>query len=136
MDSAVECLTFAFNALGFAAFPKGFWNVTEPKAPSCHAGSALRNHTDAFIRIEHGPAACDDRQSCMGCHEKSACNDCHLNEKPEWHSDAFCDPAGSAQNRDDHVRGAAIREGVCMECHATRFHTQCSECHTRGEWPR
>ena len=29
MDSAVECLTFAFNALGFAALPKAFRDVTK-----------------------------------------------------------------------------------------------------------
>ena len=32
MDSAVECLTFAFNALGFAALPEGFRDTTEPKS--------------------------------------------------------------------------------------------------------
>lgn len=31
MDSAVECLTFAFNALGFAVYPEGFRDVTESK---------------------------------------------------------------------------------------------------------
>jgi hypothetical protein len=30
MDSAVECLTFAFNALGFAAYPDGFRDVSRP----------------------------------------------------------------------------------------------------------
>lgn len=32
MDSAVECLTFSFNALGFAALPEGFRDTTEPKS--------------------------------------------------------------------------------------------------------
>lgn len=29
MDSALECLTFALNALGWAAMPSGFWDVTD-----------------------------------------------------------------------------------------------------------
>ena len=29
MDSALECLTFAFNALGWVAMPSGFWDVTD-----------------------------------------------------------------------------------------------------------
>jgi hypothetical protein len=32
MDSAVECLTFAFNALGFAAYPEGFRDVNESRS--------------------------------------------------------------------------------------------------------
>jgi hypothetical protein len=31
MDSALECLTFALNALGWAAFPSEFWDVTNGK---------------------------------------------------------------------------------------------------------
>jgi hypothetical protein len=32
MDSALECLTFALNALGWAAMPSGFWDVTDGEA--------------------------------------------------------------------------------------------------------
>lgn len=32
MDSAVECLTFAFNALGFAAIPEGFRDTNDQKS--------------------------------------------------------------------------------------------------------
>lgn len=103
---------------------------------SCHAGSVLSNHTDAFIRTGHGQSALDDRQSCMGCHATEGCNDCHLSKRPEWHNEAFCNPGGSPKNRDEHLRGAAARSGACMECHAARFHMQCSECHIRDEWPR
>jgi hypothetical protein len=31
MDSALECLTFALNALGWVAMPSGFWDVTNPR---------------------------------------------------------------------------------------------------------
>ena len=31
MDSAIECFTFALNALGFAAFPKGFSDIADSK---------------------------------------------------------------------------------------------------------
>lgn len=104
---------------------------------SCHEGSILNNHTAAFIRADHGPAAHDDRPSCMGCHQsEDDCIACHLAEQPQWHSEAFCDPAGGAKQRDEHVRVAAAHSGACLECHATRFHTQCTQCHTQGEWPR
>ena len=33
MDSALECLTFALNALGWAAHPSGFFDVTEARTP-------------------------------------------------------------------------------------------------------
>jgi hypothetical protein len=32
MDSALECLTFALNALGWVAMPSGFWDVTDGRA--------------------------------------------------------------------------------------------------------
>jgi hypothetical protein len=32
MDSALECLTFSLNALGWIAKPTEFWDVTDPKA--------------------------------------------------------------------------------------------------------
>ena len=32
MDSAIECLVFALNALGWAAMPSGFWDVTDGRA--------------------------------------------------------------------------------------------------------
>ena len=31
MDSALECLIFALNALGWAVMPSGFWNITDGK---------------------------------------------------------------------------------------------------------
>ena len=35
VDSALECLTFALNALGWAAMPSGFWDVTDGRALRC-----------------------------------------------------------------------------------------------------
>lgn len=32
MDSALECLTFALNALGWTVMPSGFWDITEVRA--------------------------------------------------------------------------------------------------------
>jgi hypothetical protein len=32
MDSAIECITFALNALGFCAVPTSFWDVSETSA--------------------------------------------------------------------------------------------------------
>jgi hypothetical protein len=32
MDSAIECCTFALNALGYAAFPQGFRNIKDEVA--------------------------------------------------------------------------------------------------------
>lgn len=103
---------------------------------SCHDGSVPRNHSEAFIRVDHGPAAFDDRQSCMGCHQSNGCDDCHLSEKPQWHSTASCDPAGSPANRDEHVRIGAAHRTSCMECHSMSFQTQCALCHLPEEWPR
>lgn len=102
---------------------------------SCHEGSVMRNHTDQFLRVDHGPPALSGRQSCMGCHKTESCTDCHSTEQPEWHTEAFCNPARSADDRDEHLLVGAARRDVCMECHAPRFHGHCAECHTREEWP-
>ena len=101
---------------------------------SCHDGSVLRSHNDQFIRIDHGHAALDDRQSCMGCHDPESCTTCHSTEQPEWHTEAFCNPDRSASDRDEHLLVATARRRSCMECHAPRFHGHCSDCHTREEW--
>ncbi|MBI4602157.1 MAG: hypothetical protein HY721_09375 [Planctomycetes bacterium] len=99
----------------------------------CHRGSAPATHTPAYVRCGHGPPAVADRGSCLGCHEEKECGDCHLKEKPEWHTEALRKPDLDRAAREEHISRAAEHRGACAECHASRFHDQCAMCHRFDE---
>ena len=101
---------------------------------SCHEGSVQQTHVPDFVLESHGPAARADRETCMGCHEREGCDECHLDEAPLWHTDEFRNPGRGAEERGVHSSEAMSRRSDCLECHATRFFVQCGECHDPLEW--
>ncbi|HJP02133.1 MAG TPA: hypothetical protein QF764_10225 [Planctomycetota bacterium] len=101
---------------------------------SCHEGSVQQTHVSEFLLESHGQAARADRQDCLGCHQPESCDDCHLDQAPLWHTEAFCNPGLSAENRDVHSSEGRSRRSDCLECHATRFFVQCGDCHDPLEW--
>lgn len=97
----------------------------------CHQQSIMQDHTVEFIKHDHAFAAVKNRENCLKCHQEKMCADCHNNEMPSWHNNPFCKPGLNYRNRDIHIQ-IASKHGTCMECHATRFQTQCSKCHVPG----
>lgn len=94
----------------------------------------MQTHTADFRDRVHGLAAQTDRQGCLGCHEASSCDECHLEEPPEWHSELFRDTQRGSSWLDEHITIGLDHRHACLECHAHRFHTQCADCHLPTEW--
>jgi len=111
-------------------------HATLGECVECHEDSVPLTHTSAFVDLEHGVAAADDRILCLGCHEASDCDDCHLTEPPAWETDAFRHPDRGPNERDEHLTLSSAHADSCMECHTQRFQVECATCHRADEWLR
>ncbi len=102
---------------------------------NCHRGSVPMTHTAEFLGEQHGRPARNDRTLCLGCHdEEDHCQRCHLDQQPEWETDAFRHPGRGPKERREHARIASAHADTCMECHRPKQHAQCAGCHRADEW--
>ncbi|MCP3917160.1 MAG: hypothetical protein GY711_16550 [bacterium] len=132
---ATALVTAALAAAHWAVVPAGRTPSMQQNCSACHAGSAPRTHTRAFVDREHGPAARADRQECLACHGNAAesCHRCHREQPPDWHTGDFRNPVLGVVEMREHIRIARGHRESCGECHTGTYMTRCVGCHRPDE---
>ena len=107
--------------------------IATEKCDKCHPKSfplEPANHTQTFVRKDHGQKALADAAYCSMCHQLKFCTDCHTGKKPaKWL------PAGEKVVPSSHKLGTwrnkhgklyLAGQGMCASCHDG---PSCQRCH-------
>ena len=118
MEACEDCHSRDDEAKAYNSCESCHKELREDVAPSDHKGAWIRTH--GFI------ARSGDYDSlpgdCARCHTRSSCQECHLAEKPQNHTNHF------------RLRGhgvmASMDRGSCRTCHQS---DSCEACHQTSE---
>jgi hypothetical protein len=111
----------------------GAGEVATTKCDKCHPpGFNLQpsDHTQAFIRLDHGKRASTDGAYCAMCHQLKFCNDCHQGRKvPSWlvaGQQVIPKDHKVVTWRSNHGKLFLAGKGLCASCHDG---LSCQRCH-------
>jgi len=92
--------------------------IREGARPKYNESSERPISHDSMWGLTHGKDFKDDGRVCYQCHQKTACDDCHVTQKPKSHSLTWKQAV--------HGRFVTMDRNKCAVCHEADF---CSRCH-------